>query len=202
MTPTPQSATTEETAGGTLPAAAEQAQEKVREGAQAAREQAQGATREARERARRQLDDRTTQAGDRIKGSAGDARSMAEHLRAEGRDGPARMVEEAADRAEGLGGYLSEADADRLLRDAEGFARRNPWAVIAGGLVAGFAASRVLSASSASRSAVGEPRPRQQLPAPTRPPVRTEPGSLMMPEPTPDGYRTEAPHTALGGVPR
>jgi hypothetical protein len=154
---------------GEAPPVTEQAQEKVKEGAQAAKEQALSAAQQAQARAREQVDQRTTDAGQRLKGTAGDARSMAAHLRSEGKDGPARLVEDAADRAEGLGGYLSEADADRLIRDVEDLARKNPWAVIAGGLALGFAASRFVSASSASRSSLegGDPHraPTRTLPA-------------------------------------
>ncbi|MCW2998275.1 MAG: hypothetical protein JWN65_1824 [Solirubrobacterales bacterium] len=168
MTPTTEPAATGARAPDTDQAVTEQAQEKLREGAQTAREQAQNATQQARDRAREQVDQRTTEAGQRLKGTAGDARSMAEHLRSEGKDGPARMVEQAADRAESLGGYLHDADADRLLRDVEDYARRNPWAVIAGGLLAGFAASRVVSASSASRQAVSRGSgPARELPVPS-----------------------------------
>jgi hypothetical protein len=155
MTPTTESAATGARAPDNEQAVTEQAQEKLKEGAQTARDQAQNATQHARERAREQVDQRTTEAGQRLKGTAGDARSMAEHLRSEGKDGPAKMVEQAADRAEALGGYLNDSDAERLLRDVEDYARRNPLAVIAGGLVAGFAASRLVSASSASRQTVG-----------------------------------------------
>jgi hypothetical protein len=146
----------------------EQAQEKVKEGAQAAREQAQSAAQQAQARAREQVDQRTTEAGERLQTTAGDARSMAEHLRREGKDGPARLAEQAADRADSIGGYLSEADADRLIRDVERLARKNPWAVMAGGLALGFAASRFVSASSASRSlhdGEGRAESRPQLPA-------------------------------------
>jgi hypothetical protein len=38
-----------------------------------------------------------------------------------------------------------------LLRDVEDFARRNPWAVAAGGFALGFVASRLLKASSSER---------------------------------------------------
>jgi hypothetical protein len=76
---------------------------------------------------------------------------VAEELRKQGKDKPAQYVEQAADRAERLGGYLEESDGDRILRDVEDFARRNPWAVAAGGLVLGFVASRMLKASSGER---------------------------------------------------
>ena len=51
----------------------------------------------------------------------------------------------------GFGGYLKDADADRILHDVEDLGRRQPWAVIAGGLAVGFMASRFLKASSSER---------------------------------------------------
>lgn len=50
-----------------------------------------------------------------------------------------------------MGGYLTEADADRMLRDAEDFGRRQPMAVLGIGLAVGFVASRFLKASSQRR---------------------------------------------------
>jgi hypothetical protein len=155
MTPTTESAMSGQRAPGESPPVTEQAQEKLQAGAQTAREQAQNATQQAKERAREQVDQRSTMAGERVKTSASDARSMAEHLRSEGKDGPAKLVDQAADQAESLGSYLQQADPDRMVRDLENFARRKPWAVMAGGLLAGFAASRFVSASSASRQVSG-----------------------------------------------
>jgi hypothetical protein len=120
--------------------AAETAQDKAREAAD-----------HARGRVRDQLDQRSTQLGEQVGSSVGDARSVAEQLRTQGKETPARYVEQAADRAERLGGYLRETDGDRLLNDAEDFARRNTWAVALGGLAIGFAASRLLKASSSDR---------------------------------------------------
>ena len=72
------------------------------------------------------------------------------------------MQEQAAEKAERLGGYLHDADGDRILRDVEDFGRRNPWAVAAGSLALGFVASRLLKASSSERyrSAGGQQPPR------------------------------------------
>jgi hypothetical protein len=124
-------------------------------GGNGAAETAQGKAREAadhaRGRVRDQLDQRSTQLGEQVGSSVGDARSVAEQLRTQGKETPARYVEQAADRAERLGGYLRETDGDRLLNDAEDFARRNTWAVALGGLAIGFAASRLLKASSSDR---------------------------------------------------
>jgi hypothetical protein len=52
---------------------------------------------------------------------------------------------------EDFGSYLQRASGDRLLHDAEEFARRRPWAVAGIGVVAGLAASRFLKASSERR---------------------------------------------------
>jgi ElaB/YqjD/DUF883 family membrane-anchored ribosome-binding protein len=135
-------------------------QGKAKEVASQAQDKAREAAGEARGRVREQVDQRSTELGQRVTSNAGDARSVADELRKQGKDAPARYVEQAADRAERLGGYLERSDADRILRDVEDFGRRNPWAIAAGGLLLGFAASRMLKASSGERyrSAAAEPR--------------------------------------------
>jgi hypothetical protein len=125
--------------------------EQVQEAADQARQKVQEAGGEARSRARDQIDQRSTQAGERVSTSAGDVRSVGEELRRQGKDGPAKVADQVADRAERLGGYLQDADADRILNDVEDAGRRQPWAVVAGGIVLGFAASRFLKASSRER---------------------------------------------------
>jgi hypothetical protein len=78
-------------------------------------------------------------------------RSVAEELRRQGKDTPARMVEQVAGQADRAADYLRQASGDRILRDVEDLARSRPWAVAAGGLALGFAASRFLKASSSRR---------------------------------------------------
>jgi ElaB/YqjD/DUF883 family membrane-anchored ribosome-binding protein len=126
-------------------------QEKAREVAGQTQDKAREAAGQARGRVSQEVDRRSTQAGEQVSSTAGDARSVADELRKQGKAAPARYVEQAADRAERLGGYLQESDGDRILRDVEDFARRNPWAVAAGGLLLGFATSRMLKASSGER---------------------------------------------------
>jgi hypothetical protein len=145
-----------------------QVQDKAQELAGEAQDKAQEAAGQARDRMREQVDQRSTEAGERVRSQAQDLRSVAEHLRGEGKDQPARMAEQAADRAERLGGYLADSDADRMLRDLEDFGRRRPWAVLAGGMAVGFAASRLLKASSIERyraTGGGMTRPEHALPA-------------------------------------
>jgi hypothetical protein len=129
----------------------EQVKEQVAEKAQVAKERAGQAAQQARGRLRDQVDQRSTQAGERLAGNAADARSVAEELRLKGKDTPARLVEQAAGQADRAAAYLKTASGDRILRDVEDFARSKPWAVAAGGLVVGFAASRFLKASSSRR---------------------------------------------------
>jgi hypothetical protein len=120
-----------------------------------AREKAQEAAGQAKEKAgsqlRAQVDRRSTDAGHRLGGYASDVRSVGEQLREQGKDQPAKLAEQAADRAERLGRYLTDSDPDRILGDVEDFGRRRPWAVIAGGLALGLVASRLLNASASDR---------------------------------------------------
>jgi hypothetical protein len=125
--------------------------EQVQEAADQARQKMQEAGGQARGRARDQVDQRSTEAGERVSSTAGDVRSVGEELRKQGKDGPAKIADQVADRAERVGGYLQEADADRILSDVEDAGRRQPWAVVAGGIMLGFAASRFLKASSRER---------------------------------------------------
>jgi hypothetical protein len=129
----------------------EQVKEQVGEKAQVAQDKARGAAQQARSRLRDQVDQRSTQAGERLSGTASDVRSVAEELRGQGKEAPARLVEQAAGQADRVADYLKAASGQRILRDVEDVARSNPWAVAAGGLALGFAASRLLKASSSRR---------------------------------------------------
>lgn len=104
-----------------------------------------------KEQLREQVDQRSTQAGRQINTVADDVRSVAEELRTKGKDKPAQYAEQAAEKVQSAGQWLEQKDGDELLRDVEDFARRKPWAVAAGGLVLGLAASRFLKASSSER---------------------------------------------------
>jgi hypothetical protein len=129
----------------------DQVKDQVREKAQVAQDKARGALGQARGRLSDQLDQRSTEAGERIAGTAGDVRSIAQELRSQGKDAPATLAEQAADQADRVGDYLKGASGDRILRDVEDFARRQPMLVAAAGLALGFAASRFLKASSSRR---------------------------------------------------
>lgn len=128
-----------------------QGKDQVRERAQLAQDKTRGALGQARGRLSDQVDQRSTEAGERIAGTAGDVRSIAQELRGQGKDTPANLAEQVADQADRVGDYLKGASGDRILRDVEDFARRQPMLVAAAGLALGFAASRFLKASSSRR---------------------------------------------------
>jgi hypothetical protein len=108
----------------------------------------------ARTRAREEVDRRSTQAGERAAGTAGDIRSVSEELRKQGKDGPARLANRAADQVDRAGAYLRDSDPDTILGDVEAFGRKRPWAMAAAGIAIGIVAARALKASSARRYAV------------------------------------------------
>jgi hypothetical protein len=130
---------------------AAQAQEKAQEVAGHAQEKGQQAATQAKDKLREQLDQRSSQAAEQVNQQASDLRAVSHSLREQGKDGPASAAGRLADYAEKAGGYLQEKDSDALLADAEDLARRQPWAVAAGALALGFAASRFLKASSSKR---------------------------------------------------
>ena len=116
-----------------------------------AQEKAKEVAGQAKGKLREQVDQRSTQAGQQLSSTADDVRSVADELRSQGKDTPARYAEQAAEKAQQVGQRLQDVSGDELLRDVEDFARKNPWAVAAGGLVLGLAASRMLKASSSER---------------------------------------------------
>jgi hypothetical protein len=131
--------------------AKEQAQEKAQQVAGQAKDQAQQAAGQGKQRAKTLIDERSTQAGEQVSTQASDIRTVGQKLREEGKEGPAKLADQAADRVERLGSYLTGSNADRILQDLEDLGRKSPTAVIAGGIALGFAASRFLKASASER---------------------------------------------------
>jgi hypothetical protein len=167
--------------------AAEKTQEKAQEVAGQAQEKAAEIAQKAQENVRRQVDERSTQAGEQVGGTAEDLRSVGEELRKQGKDGPAKLAEQAAEQTERVGSYLQEKNSDELLHDLEDFGRRRPWAVLAGGLVAGVAAARFLKASSRDRYQRGR---EEQWRAPSHPAASGSPAPAVPPTVQPQGVVT------------
>jgi hypothetical protein len=134
--------------GGTT---TDQAREKAQEVGTQAKEKAQEAGAQARSRVRDEVDRRSTEAGRQAGSTAQALRDASTRLREEGNEPVARGIEQVADRVDRAGGWLRDSDGESILRDVEDFGRRNSLAVVAGGLAIGFAASRLLKASSRRR---------------------------------------------------
>ena len=149
------------------------AKDQAKQQAQQVKEQAQQQAQEVKEQAggrlKGEVDRRSTDAGERVHAHAQALRSTADQLRQQGQDAPAKAAEQMAERVQRVGSYLQRSDGERILDDVEDFARRNPWAVVAGGIVVGIAASRFLKASSIERSqrrGYGQASERAALPVP------------------------------------
>ena len=128
----------------------------VEQGKQAAQEQAGKLSDRAQSMAREQVDQRSTQAGEQVSTVATDVRNVGERLREDGKEGPAKIADQFADRAEQAGTYLTESDGQTILNDIEDLGRRQPWLALAGGIAFGIASARLLKASSAQRYASRE----------------------------------------------
>ena len=106
---------------------------------------------EASFQVREQLERRSTQAGEHVQAMGSALQSGVEQLRSEGKDVPAKVMTQVAERAEDLGAYLQSTQADQMLTDLERFARRRPWVTAGVGVLAGFVASRFVKASADRR---------------------------------------------------
>jgi hypothetical protein len=177
-----------------------EAQEKAQDVAGQAQEKAREAGGKAQEGVRRQIDERSTEAGERVSSTAQDLRSVGEELRKQGKGGPAKLADRAAEQTERVGGYLKDNGPDKMLEDVEDFGRQRPWAVLAGGIAVGVAAARFLKASSRSRyQQRSGTRPAAQVPQRTDslPPRRSAVEPVATPPPPTAQPGTPAPATPV-----
>jgi ElaB/YqjD/DUF883 family membrane-anchored ribosome-binding protein len=98
-----------------------------------------------------QLDTRSTQLGEQIGSTSQMLRQVASQARQEGNDQHARIAEKAAERTDRLSSFLTEADGEQLLSEAEEFARRQPWVLAGAGFLAGVLLARAMKVSSERR---------------------------------------------------
>jgi ribosomal protein S15P/S13E len=129
----------------------EQVKETVRDKSEEVAQQAQQLGGQVQNRIKEEVDTRSTQAADQLAAFSEGIRKMQQHLQSEGRQNAGNVTAQVAQQTDRLARYLRNSDPDRMLRDVEGFARRQPWLLAAGGVALGFAASRFLKASSSKR---------------------------------------------------
>jgi glucan phosphorylase len=129
------------------------------EAKEAAKEKGQEVRTQASDRLRQEVDQRSTQAGEQVQSFAQTMRRTASELRAQGQQGQSGLLDQVAVRAEQLGGYLTQADADQLLEQVKragtralDLARQQPLFAAIGGLGVGMLASRALRSGGQSGS--------------------------------------------------
>ena len=146
----------------------EQVKERAGKGAQQVQEKASEAKVETRQRLSEQVNDRSTQAGEQMTRTAGALRQTAQQLRRDQQAQSAQVLDGVAQRVERFGQYLTANDGDRMLRDVERMARKQPWLVVGGGVLLGLVAARFTKASSSRRfESNGNGSQRPALPAQT-----------------------------------
>ena len=100
-----------------------------------------------------QVDAQSTQLGERLHATAEDLRRISSELQQNGGLAPAAGITgQGIDMLDRLAEYLQSSDGEKLLADAEAFARARPLTVAGAALVAGLATARFLKASSAARN--------------------------------------------------
>ena len=127
--------------------AAAPAKEKAQEVAGQAKGHAQAAAEQAKGHAVAQVDEKSTQAGRQVASQGEALEGVAGALREQGKDGPAKIAEQAAEKVKNVGDYLEQADGEQLVGAAQKAAQENPAAAGAVGAAAGFAAGRVIKAA-------------------------------------------------------
>jgi hypothetical protein len=112
-----------------------------------AADQARSIADDAKETARSMLGEQQKAAASGIGDFAGALRKAARDM-GDGQRAPmSRMLEGAADGLERFSGTLREKDLNGLMREVEGFARRQPVAFFGAAVAAGFLAMRFLKSS-------------------------------------------------------
>ena len=99
---------------------------------------------QAAEFVKRQAERRTREVGGRLNHAADELESAREDMLERGQDLTATIARQVARVARSAGDYLENTDSQRMLQDARRLAREQPWTVVAIGVVAGLALSRVI----------------------------------------------------------
>lgn len=111
---------------------------------------------DARETARSKFSEQQQSAARSLGDFAGALRSTAQQMESGQHRNTARFARTAADSLEQFSGALRTKDLDGILRDAEGFARRQPAAFFGAAVLAGFLAVRFLKSSESAGAMQGE----------------------------------------------
>ena len=115
-------------------------------------DQAKNTFQEVREKATSSLGDSRRQAADQIGGIGTAFHSASDHLRGENQERLAGLTDSLAGQVDQAANYLRDADLDRIKRDVENLARRQPTLVFGAALAIGLIGARFLKSSDSNRS--------------------------------------------------
>jgi uncharacterized protein YjbJ (UPF0337 family) len=118
-------------------------------------DQAKTTFRDARDKATSSLSDSRRQAADQIGGIATAFHSAGDHLRGENQERIAGLADSLAGQVDQVAGYLRDADLQRIGRDVENLARRQPALVFGAALALGILGARFLKSSEPGRRTGG-----------------------------------------------
>ena len=93
---------------------------------------------------KRQADRRSRELGGRLNAAADELESAGENMSGVGQEITANVARQLAQVTRRVGLYLETTDTTTMMEDARRFTREQPWTVVAIGMVAGFALSRVV----------------------------------------------------------
>ena len=110
-------------------------------------DQAKTTFRQARDQATSSLAESRRQAADQVGGLASALHSAGQHLRGEQQDRIAGLADGFADQVEQIAGYLRDVDVQRVARDVESLARRQPALVFGAAFALGLLGARFLKSS-------------------------------------------------------
>lgn len=110
-------------------------------------DQAKSTFRQARDRATSSLADSRRQTADQVGGLASALHSAGQHLRGEQQERIAGLADSVADQVDQVASYLRDADLQRMARDVENLARRQPALVFGAAFAIGLLGARFLKSS-------------------------------------------------------
>lgn len=113
---------------------------------------------DAKETARSKFSEQQQAAASSLGDLAGALRRSAEQMQGGQSRSAARFAQTAASGLEQLSGALKNRDLDGIVRDAEGFARRQPMAFFGAAVLAGFLAVRFMKSSNAGSADTTNPQ--------------------------------------------
>jgi len=134
-------------AGTTAGQAVDQAKGTLSDAVDTGKEQLGQVADQAKQQANEQVQGQLGFVADQIESVSKAVTHASTSLREQDQDWMAGYADQAADMVDGFAGYLRSADMDRLMMDAEGFARRQPALFIGGAFLLGIMAARFLKSS-------------------------------------------------------